>query len=345
VSLRDFRFLSFTAADLTSLTEFISRSSPALADNLRPRDLQGLLGEGRCVIVFDGLDELGNSGPRVVREINRLVADYPLNRYIVTRRTQYYFSYAQLPGFDAYEVMPWSQAEITDYFSKALHDPEDAQYLVEHLPALSSLTSPLLANLVLETFSKLGRVPTTRIDLLGSAFELMLGKWDSIRGLEGAALPRAEMVKGLSHLALDLLRQGRSVAHREEILDHFSHGNLGPESVNNLLRRIEERSGLLVESLSGGYGFSHKTFQEYLAALAIVDIGELSLGGISLYEREPVMREPLVLAVGLLGRADLPRAIGIIMHYLYRDDGDSLLFGAECAIEIGLLHLGLPHWT
>ena len=63
-------------------------------------------------MLFDGLDEVLDEArhSQAVEEIEKLVADYPKNYYVVTCRVAGWHN--QLPGFRTYEIQPFTPDDV-----------------------------------------------------------------------------------------------------------------------------------------------------------------------------------------------------------------------------------------
>jgi predicted NACHT family NTPase len=110
---------------------------------------------------------------------------------------------------------------------------------------------------------------------------LMLSTLCLVQRYEGDTLPNRRVVlyqlcvegllfhrdnrRGLPPVVLGILPLERKVLTFREVWQEVGESTEVPP----ILAKIRDRSGLLVERRAGIYGFSHLTFQEYLAACAI----------------------------------------------------------------------------
>ncbi|MNE07766.1 hypothetical protein D3C80_1003960 [compost metagenome] len=129
-----------------------------------------------------------------------------------------------------------------------------------------------------------GRLPPDRVSLYSRAVEVLLDTWN-IRGHD--ALNMKEAIPQLSYIAYELMRAGQQTATERTLLDLLEKARENVPQIKRyakdtpyeFLKRVELRSSLLLEAghqVENGravpfYQFRHLTFQEYLAALAIVD--------------------------------------------------------------------------
>jgi predicted NACHT family NTPase len=106
-----------------------------------------------------------------------------------------------------------------------------------------------------------------RVDLHEKGLDLVLGHWDSIRGVRRKDTPYGRLT--LSEL---------NVLYETLAWNHFKRGELtfsapavgsylaDAQNPDAVLRTMEAQHGVLVEQQRGVYAFSHLSFQEYLSA-------------------------------------------------------------------------------
>ncbi len=263
--------------------------------------------EGRCAFLFDGLDEVADPGRRsdVSRAVQAFVARYPGNRYTVTSRPAGYTGLARFGAdFQRCDVRPFSDNDIREFVAswyltvetsaednpatrqKADENAADLLQCIRENERIRRLVStPLLLTVVALVHQNRTALPHRRAELYDECTQMLLGFWDEQKS--GAAarelarrggLDRYEKRAILEPVALHLHEQhkAREVEGydlRNWLEEEFTAvGDPHPtERAKLFLQVIQERSGLLIESASDTYRFSHFTFQEYLAARAVAD--------------------------------------------------------------------------
>jgi hypothetical protein len=144
--------------------------------------------------------------------------------------------------------------------------------------------NPLLLTTLLLVKRWVGQLPTRRSVLYGKAIEVLLMTWN-VEGYE--PIDQEEAIPQLAFVAFTMMKEGvQRLSSRRlkeililarksmpEVLGYARH------SVSEFIQRVELRSSIMI--LSGHeieqgtlyplYEFRHLTFQEYLAALAVVD--------------------------------------------------------------------------
>ncbi len=130
----------------------------------------------------------------------------------------------------------------------------------------------------------MGELPLRRSVLYDKAIEVLLMTWN-IEGHD--PLDKDEVLPQLAYVSFQMMTSGKKSITSDELLDLLKAARADmPEilsyskiSVNEFVQRVEERSSIMTlsghELVSGRlrptYEFKHLTFQEYLAASAIVE--------------------------------------------------------------------------
>ena len=143
--------------------------------------------------------------------------------------------------------------------------------------------SPMLLTTMALVKRKVGKLPNRRADLYEEALQVLLN-W---RREVDEPLDWREAIPQLEYIAYEMCDQGVQQLRQDELLDLFAHMRgdypnvhaVRNRSSEDFLRRLEARTGILVEAGHVRhlglpvpvYEFRHLTFQEYLAARALVD--------------------------------------------------------------------------
>jgi hypothetical protein len=257
------------------------------------------LHSGEALLLVDGLDEISDHGDRVafVKQLRTFLATYPAVAIVITCREA---GFRIIGGALAGHCSPFKLADLNDSEIKDLtvawhkevvgSKPEvesEAQKLADAICKTDRVRrlaqNPLLLTTLLLVKRWVGQLPTKRSVLYGKAVEVLLMTWN-VEGHEPIdpeeALPQLEfaafsmMKEGSQRISVrrlgEILAQSR--AQMPEVLGYTKIG------VQDFIERVELRSSLLMLSgfdVEGGtlypmYEFRHLTFQEYLAARAIV---------------------------------------------------------------------------
>ncbi len=253
-----------------------------------------LLNRGECLVMLDGLDEVDSSNdPDDSRErsalgnctsargqishwIEQQMQAYPNTPFIITATSHAYHLRPLADVGMVLELQPFSDRQIqeflhhwyqvSDRYSSSQFAPEmnienKSKRLLGEIKSVRSVanmaTNPLLLTAIALVYD-LGQIPPRRVELYQALCDVLLnpiGKKE-----EGFMLKKTFLQK----LALGLMEQKTS---------QFTSNSLGTLLGEKVapLPELESFGGLLVEIQPGVYKFSHKIFQEYLAAVEIKD--------------------------------------------------------------------------
>ncbi len=261
---------------------------------------------GGCILFFDGLDEVTRPEERrkVSGWIDELSAAFPQNCYVVTSRTVGYREAPLHNGFHKFGLCDFDREDIRQFVFKwqdaveaprttesdaerSLRIQKDVERLLDIMKEKSGIrhlaSNPLLLTIVLLVYNSRTRLPEERGRLYDECIDVLLEHIQKARldeAKEGAfkqtqGLKLEQQRDLLKAMAFYLHERGLREAEVEEIRDNllahlFPALGLDPSEAGPFLKEVEERSGLIIQRGSG-IGFSHLTFQEYLAALELSD--------------------------------------------------------------------------
>jgi formylglycine-generating enzyme required for sulfatase activity len=343
---------------------------------LPERFFAGRLGRGEGAVLLDGVDEVADfaTRQRVARIIERFTLAYPDNRYVVTSRLVGYIGAARLgEGYAISTVREFTQADIerfVTYWNRAvevaLAGGETPFALREARRQTGALlkaiennarvrelaVNPLLLTVIALVQRYRAQLPERRSELYEEAVEVLLGKWDEAKGLaDKATLAGRELDAGdrrglLEPVALWMMeRQAREIEADElrrqlgkRFFEMLGDWRLAVKAVDDFLRLINERSGLLAERGQGVYSFSHLTFQEHLAARAVADRADYipyTLARLG----EGWWREVILLEAGYLSTQGKRRVTALVQavmdHKQELEPYHNLVLAAECLRDVG----------
>jgi hypothetical protein len=260
--------------------------------------LRGLLADGRAILLVDGLDEVTNPTIRAVlcRQIDRIAEGYSSAPIIVTSRIVGYremrfrlgkgFEHCTLadlsPGEkDAFvrrwcavtERLPERRASEAEKLIQAIHSSDRIERLTGN---------PMLLTTMALVQRKVVKLPSRRHKLYEEAVDVLLN-WRSDVDLP---LDADEALPQLQYVAYAMCDRGVQRLRRDELLELLEgvrrdYPHIRPvlkHSPEEFLALLERRTSLIVEMgaarhdgrLIPVFEFRHLTFQEYLAALALV---------------------------------------------------------------------------
>jgi predicted NACHT family NTPase len=297
-----------------------------------------LLLEGRVLLLLDGLDEvLDRDNKAVLKEIRRFSEKYSKNLFIVTCRTA--AKAFNLTRFTDVEIAPFTQSQIVAFAQKwfavfTRKNPQNemdmaVQFieqldLPENLPFRRLAVTPLFLHLACWVFHRQEKFPSKKAEFYKQCLDLLLGKWDEIRGIErdevyqGFLLP--QKLKLMSQIAAATFEHGNyffgqrtAEQYIGDFISNLPNASTDAEELQLdsevVLKTIELQHGLLAERVRGIFSFSSLTFQEYFTARKIVASHNLqslerALEGLVSHISEPRWREIFLLTAAMLRSAD-----------------------------------------
>jgi HEAT repeat protein len=260
--------------------------------------LRGRLENGTALLMLDGLDEITDptARARFCQQLEQIVVAYPGAPIIATSRIVGYreMGYKLGRGFEHLTLADLAPEEKDDFARRwclLTELPERRDMAVQELihdihssDRIERLTgNPMLLTTMALVKRKVGKLPSRRADLYWEALQVLMN-W---RREVDEPMDWREALPQLEYVAYDMSDRGVQQVRHGEILDLFSRMRAEFPNVHaaqnrppkEFLERLEARTGILVEAgharhlgrLEPVYEFRHLTFQEYLAARALVD--------------------------------------------------------------------------
>ncbi|MEU1078492.1 MULTISPECIES: NACHT domain-containing protein [unclassified Streptomyces] len=295
------RTLTRHGARLPAPRDFLAAVGSPLAGEQPPGWEARVLGDGRGLLLVDGIDEIPDAERAATRAwLSELIETYPGNRWLVTSRPSAVGEdWLGEEGFTELTLCPMSPADVAAFVrrwhaaARAGADDEgelaayESQLLqaVRTKPDLARLaTNPLMCGLICALHrDRRGFLPYGRKDLYDAALSMLLIRRDRERDMRMPERRQEPQVQLLQQLAYWLIRNGRTEMDRAraetviaDLLPSVPElAELG--DARAVFEHFLHRSGLLREPAPGTVDFIHRTFQDYLGARAAVEAGDLGL--------------------------------------------------------------------
>jgi len=258
-----------------------------------PKWFENELKNGRCLVLLDGLDEVGDVEQRKIASewVDNQIKSYPRCRFVLTARPQGYHD-APLERADiVLEVLPFNVGQVRRFIESwylanevvasgnRLDDrvrrsaTKEANDLLERLSKNASINAltvnPLLLTMIAMVHRYHGALPGSRIELYNEICHVLLGRWRQARGIRDKLTANQKLVV-LRPLAAYMMENRRRDVTLDEAFQSIeeplnSVGVTGNEA-KLFPAEMQASSGLLLEREEGKWSFAHLTFQEFLTA-------------------------------------------------------------------------------
>ncbi|MEI7870121.1 MAG: SUMF1/EgtB/PvdO family nonheme iron enzyme [Candidatus Methylumidiphilus sp.] len=333
------------------------------------------LHDGQAAVLLDGLDEVAD--PKLRRRVSRLVdaftRAYPRCRTVVTSRIVGYTDASQLTeGYVTTTVRDFTLEDIGVFLSQwhrlvaigqmgpgvtaEAHAAEQTRQLLDAIEQKDRVRelaiNPLMLTVIALVHRDRVKLPDRRADLYQEAVDVLLGKWDEAKGttepliLHDRPFDINDRKLVLQQVALTMhehaIKEIDAEPLREILVQQLGDAVFDPREVDAAVERflnvIQERTGLLIARAEGTYAFSHLTFQEYLAALAVAgrdDYVEYTLKRTA----EEWWREVILLEAGYLSTQSKDKTTRLIKaiadNKTEPEPYHNLVLAAECVRDAG----------
>ena len=259
---------------------------------------------GQCFFLLDGLDEVGDESQRqlLTEKLQELFSSFGENRFAVTTRvvgfdsTPFLEAGFSIIGLRDFREEQWS--EFIEKWSRILHrtiskgNIEEISASLENAIFANSRVRSLAGNPLILTIlaflneSRGGSLPRRRVDLYEKIVDVFLDTWERTKRSENFVetadvdLDSREFEWLLANVAMEMQCSCRTLAPEWWLLENISAflvDGLGFELLaakdmsSRVLRYLSERTGLIEARGLGEFGFSHRTFQEYFAAVGLIN--------------------------------------------------------------------------
>ncbi|MGW4726857.1 NACHT domain-containing protein [Streptomyces sp. NPDC004291] len=250
-----------------------------------------VLAAGRGLVLVDGIDEIPEAERGRARDwLRDLLGAYEGNRWLVTSRpTAVRDDWLAPDGFAELTLAPMARAEVAT-FVRRWHQAAGPDAAVYEQPLLDSLrtaehvaqlaTNPLMCGLICALHrDRRGFLPRGRKALYEAALSMLLSRRDRERDMgapTGLVLDEAPQIQLIQRLAYWLTRNGRTQMDRDRASSIVAEAvpavpDASAYPPDRVFTHLLHRSGLLREPTADTVEFVHRTFQDYLAAKALVD--------------------------------------------------------------------------
>lgn len=270
--------------DLDNLFDYVYTKITSLCGSISEEQFEEMLVKGKCLLLFDGLDEIGSTfAQRFERHLEDFTDKYPDNCYVISSRPyQTFISYSR---FTVLQLKPFSKKQALMLIDNLEFRPDEPVIKEKFRTALNAslyithstfIQNPLLLTIMLLTFEQYAEVPSKMHLFYGEAFAALSVKHDASKGAYRRTLKTGLTVDKFGDYFAEICSRSYYDEKFEMTEEEFSqyYSQLKEREKSN--DRVTTASDYLYDLCSnmclmyfesGKYHFTHRSFQEYFCAL------------------------------------------------------------------------------
>lgn len=233
-----------------------------------------ILNTSSPLLLLDGFDEIKSENIELFsKEIKKL--SYQLNncKMIVSCRSGGY--YRQFGAFNVIEICPLDNHQIEEVANKWADEPERFLTYLNATPYYDLANRPLFLINLIVLFNRYNYLPEQPSQVYKKIVNILLEKWDEDKGVKRRSRysnfdvdRKREFLSSLSYYLTFVIRTNifsteLLIQAYKEICQSF---NLPEKEATKVAQEIETHTGIIIESFSDQFEFSHLSIQEYLCA-------------------------------------------------------------------------------
>jgi len=267
-----------------SLFDYVYSKISVIDCDLRKEQFEEMLTNGACLLLLDGLDEIGAGVvKRFELELEALTDKYSDNMYVLSSRP--FQSFVSYERFSLFWLMEFSRRQAMQLIDRLEFRPDEPEIKAKFQTALektlfkthqSFTQNPLLLTIMLLTFEQYAEVPSKMHIFYREAFEVLAKRHDASKGAYKRALRTGLSVDAFADYFAELCFRTYNDEKFEMTAEEFA-GYFNALNVRAVVNDTKTTASDFLADLCSGlclmyfegnsYHFTHRSFQEYFCAL------------------------------------------------------------------------------
>lgn len=290
----------------SSLFEYLVAKIHNFSPGINTEQLTSLLDEGRCLLLLDGLDEVGTKqADTFEKKLEEFIDRFPNNQYVVSSRPHRTFS--AYSRFTILKIRPFTKNQALALIDKLECSEDDSSIKEEFRARLDSVLydthhqfaeNPLLLTIMYMTYELFRDVPSKMHLFYRDAYDALSKNHDALKGLKRQSetgLTSDEFAEWFSEFCARTYYDEKYEFTEYEFTEYFNsltqHAKRPDKQIMAKAFRDDLCDNLcLMYFESGKYHFTHRSFQEYFCALFFSKQKDRTLEGIGDFFDNPRSR-------------------------------------------------------
>ena len=265
---------------IPNLLELSYNKIKAVDENITKDNYITALKEGSCLVLLDGLDEVGaQNAATFEQELEKFTIAYPDNCYVISSRP--FQNFVSFRLFSVLRMLPFDKEQALKLIDKLDYRPDNPAIKEKFREALdkqlcdthrSFIENPLLLSIMLMTFARFAEVPSKMHIFYKEAFDALSSTHDASKGAYKRSLRTGLMVDKFAEYFAEICFRtycNEKYEFTEEEFDQVFRAlsiNDGAVKPEDFLYDLCYCMCLIY--LDGNkYYFQHRSFQEYFSAV------------------------------------------------------------------------------
>ncbi len=268
---------------IDNLFEYVYSKITSLYGGITEEQLKRILEKGKCLLLFDGLDEINSTYARQFeRELENFTDSYSENCYVISSRP--YQTFVSYSRFTVLQLQPFSKQQALLLIDNLEFRPDEPIIKEKFRTALDEILyrthntfieNPLLLTIMLLTFEQYAEVPSKMHIFYREAFAALSVKHDASKGAYKRTLRTGLAADKFADYFAELCSRSyydekfemteAEFAKYYNVLKERDKSNDSTTIASDYLYDLCSNMCLMYFE-SGRYHFTHRSFQEYFCA-------------------------------------------------------------------------------